>query len=1178
MDWPMRRTGRAGQGLRQRRLCRTLGGMTLTLACISAAVLAANGDAENQAQDRFDVSPYCLPVQGQVTDAAPLLRLAAPPMDTRPGRNIGQAMFSRLMGSGALAQSAASQAQAGPPGLNVLFGTPAPSIKLLFDGSADLKSGRHATAQRQLSDCVQLAAQQQDSLVEAACANNLAVAHAATGRPAQARAEFERALRLYQTPRSPPTDVGVPPAMQSMFDVIRGQLAGQDRLEPMLAGMSPEQRAQYQASIRDYQARMSPQGLAASPQVREAMIGAWRRFDHLNTRRGIELAQLNLGNLALASGQLAEAQTWLQAALDSHPADENPQCRAAAAMDLARFFRRRDRVADSQALLARYPAAPRRKPTGPGDDDGSLSVVELGAISLAAANTDQASPGSAPTPPPISASVTPKLTPAFVLNDASGRFGDAALAQLLADATRDGVTQAPAKAQQTWRRLALRATAGQRPDLAYSAHAALMRLHAGQGDAAAAVFHGKTAANLAQTTRANLSDASPSRDGRRAFLRERRQVYVTLTQLLLDQQRLAEAEAVLQLLKEDEGQQFIGGAGASLGSLALTAAEQGRQRQDDEAARQLRQADQGRLAAAAAMPMGSGALSMLSPVQIEAARLKSALALPGVAAQLRREPLRPYGNDEASMALLRDVQDFFLGPQRRAERFLAHVIEDAPRFDPPASAQDRAALVDIQRRLPQITAELAPLLRAVGPAKSTVGSVSFRPAGSAKDEDDRFKAINYVAVEPVERLWRNLRDSDEIEARYLQRSAGGEVPTNVAKAATTGPVLAPDDTLALLARQPVATALLYYLPGDQRLDVLLVSAKGRRHVRIALPRAELDASVDAFVKLLRRSERDPRPAALALYQRLFGPVAQAVADSGARVLALSLADKLRFVPFAALHDGQGWLVERYALALHPGGALAGRLKPASPNWRAAAFGASIGGGEFAPLLNVRSEIASVVRHDGAPGGVLPGEAWLDQGFTGQRLREALAGGAKVLHIASHFKFVGGDAAASYLLLGDGAKLSLRELSGPAYRFDRTELVTLSACTTGLSADDTFGQEVDGLAALLMGQGAASVLASLWEVNDKSTASLMASVYRLRESQQLSRALALQQAQLAMIRAAGTAAPSPIAADAQARSVSRVRLPGDPEPDPADSAFAPPAALGYGHPFYWAAFVLMGNWL
>ena len=112
----------------------------------------------------------------------------------------------------------------------------------------------------------------------------------------------------------------------------------------------------------------------------------------------------------------------------------------------------------------------------------------------------------------------------------------------------------------------------------------------------------------------------------------------------------------------------------------------------------------------------------------------------------------------------------------------------------------------------------------------------------------------------------------------------------------------------------------------------------------------------------------------------------------------------------------------------------------------------------------------------------------------------------------------------------------------------------------------------------MGQGAPSVLASLWGVDDESTATLMKSIYRLRESRQLSRVMALQQAQLAMIRAAAGAAPPPGADDQPTRSASRVRLPDDPEPDPADGAFAPPLALGYGHPFHWAPFVLMGNWL
>jgi CHAT domain-containing protein len=104
------------------------------------------------------------------------------------------------------------------------------------------------------------------------------------------------------------------------------------------------------------------------------------------------------------------------------------------------------------------------------------------------------------------------------------------------------------------------------------------------------------------------------------------------------------------------------------------------------------------------------------------------------------------------------------------------------------------------------------------------------------------------------------------------------------------------------------------------------------------------------------------------------------------------------------------------------------------------------------------------------------------------------------------------------------------------------------------------------------------------VDDRSTATIMASLYKLRESQKLSRVSALQQAQLAMIRAAAAAAPRAArpapAGAAPNRAASRVRLPGDPEPEPAPATPAPsaPAKLGAAHPFFWAPFVLMGNWL
>ena len=101
-----------------------------------------------------------------------------------------------------------------------------------------------------------------------------------------------------------------------------------------------------------------------------------------------------------------------------------------------------------------------------------------------------------------------------------------------------------------------------------------------------------------------------------------------------------------------------------------------------------------------------------------------------------------------------------------------------------------------------------------------------------------------------------------------------------------------------------------------------------------------------------------------------------------------------------------------------------------------------------------------------------------------------------------------------------------------------DLLTLSACDTALGGGrDERGREIEGFGVIAQQQGAKAVLATLWPVADQSTASLMADTYRRRQERQLSKIEALRQAQIAL--------------QAQGR---------------------------YSHPFYWAPFILMGNWL
>ena len=144
----------------------------------------------------------------------------------------------------------------------------------------------------------------------------------------------------------------------------------------------------------------------------------------------------------------------------------------------------------------------------------------------------------------------------------------------------------------------------------------------------------------------------------------------------------------------------------------------------------------------------------------------------------------------------------------------------------------------------------------------------------------------------------------------------------------------------------------------------------------------------------------------------------------------------------------------------------------------------------------------------------------------------------LVHIASHFILVPGDANASFLLLGDGEKLTLAEIDGkPDDLFGNVELLTLSACETGIQKErESDGREIDSFAELAQRKSAQAILASLWTVDDESTSRLMIEFYQKRQSDNLTKAEALQKAQLSLLK---------------------------------DSR--------YSHPFYWAPFILIGNW-
>lgn len=348
-----------------------------------------------------------------------------------------------------------------------------------------------------------------------------------------------------------------------------------------------------------------------------------------------------------------------------------------------------------------------------------------------------------------------------------------------------------------------------------------------------------------------------------------------------------------------------------------------------------------------------------------------------------------------------------------------------------------------------------------------------------------------------------------------------------------------------------ATALLQYLfaPDRRSISIILTTVDQQREFRVPFADGEVNRLVFAMRDAVQHRSSGFLEEAQRLHRLLIAPVAPEL-RSGIDTLLLWLDDVLRYLPVAALHDGDRYLLERFALLSAAGtSATSGRARPVP---RASGLGASRPIAGYPPLPAVREELCAVIRTEGAASGVLPGVISLDGEFTAQALRHALSNNP-VVHVASHFVFEAAQEASSYLLLGDGSKLTLADLA--ELQFGALDLIVLSACNTAIGGGHRqSGREIEGLGALARDHGARKVLATLWPVADLATAALMRDFYHLTYEIGLRPAQALRRAQLALL--AG-------------RSASR---PGTPTRSLIDDG-ACEGNADTSHPFYWAPYVL-----
>ncbi len=310
---------------------------------------------------------------------------------------------------------------------------------------------------------------------------------------------------------------------------------------------------------------------------------------------------------------------------------------------------------------------------------------------------------------------------------------------------------------------------------------------------------------------------------------------------------------------------------------------------------------------------------------------------------------------------------------------------------------------------------------------------------------------------------------------------------------------------------------------------------------------DIDRVIINFRINLQDSESDDfLPQAQQLYDWVIRPIEADLQKSGTKTIVFVMNGNLRVVPPAAFHDGDRYLIEKYAVTSIPAWQLTNKTKfdrQLLP--QILAMGLSESTANWSPLPAAALEVETISSK------ILKGSTFLNHAFTIANLRSQISSQKfGIIHLATHAKFMQRSPKDSFIQFWDDQL----HLSDIAQMKISTDLLTLSACETAVGEDL-------GLAGLAVDSGASSVLASLWQVSDLGTAPLMMRFYR-GLPKAATKAIALQEAQLAFLRGEVTISNQQIYG---IQGLSAIAFP------------VGSSTVNLKHPFYWSAFTLVGNW-
>lgn len=424
----------------------------------------------------------------------------------------------------------------------------------------------------------------------------------------------------------------------------------------------------------------------------------------------------------------------------------------------------------------------------------------------------------------------------------------------------------------------------------------------------------------------------------------------------------------------------------------------------------------------------------------------------------------------------------------------------------------------------------------------------------SEGQDSKFQLL-FAQEQQLQRAFVNFTESDEI--RGLVDRLSREVRTQTPALEQLRPLR---DNLKRIGEHVV---LLYPLVLEDRLEIVLATGLSPPvHVSVPIDHKALNQTVLDFRTALVNRQDNVQESAQILYRWLIEPVAHLLDEIGADTILYAPDGVLRYVPLAALYDGDQWLAQRFKINNITAFSLTDLdTEPVNePKLLAAAFASgnfsfSIGEQNFAfkglPYAGQEVNNLALLYPDMMK--------LLDQDFNPAAVVPEL-NSFNIVHFATHAALVSGRAYESFILFGNGERVTVDQVKYD-WTLTNVDLIVLSACETALGAVIGKGEEILGLGFLMESAGARATLASLWSVDDGGTQRLMNEFYSILKLPGVTKVEALQKAQIAMFEETR---------DSTDDGHRGVQL------DNRDAVI--PSLDSYRHPYYWAPFILIGNGL